>query len=122
EAARQLGCPQGTVGTRLARGRALLSRRLARHGLSVSGAAIATVIAQNAAAAGVPPLLLSSTIKAAGLFAAGQVAATGAIPARVAALTEGVVKAMLVSKIKTATAVALVALALAAGGTLAFLP
>src|SRR5205807_9958537 len=34
EAARQLGCPSGTIGTRLARGRNLLARRLARHGLT----------------------------------------------------------------------------------------
>src|SRR5438128_6879437 len=31
EAARQLGCPLGTIGTRLARGRSLLARRLAQH-------------------------------------------------------------------------------------------
>src|SRR5262249_33813498 len=36
EAARQLGWPQGTVATRLTRGRALLARRLARSGLSLS--------------------------------------------------------------------------------------
>jgi RNA polymerase sigma factor (sigma-70 family) len=59
EAARQLGCPQGTVGTRLARGRILLSRRLARHRLALSGGLTAMVIAQNVAAAGVPPLLMN---------------------------------------------------------------
>jgi WD40 repeat protein len=47
----------------------------------------------------VPP----STIKAASLFAAGRAAATGVISAKVAALTEGVVKAMLISKLKIAT-------------------
>src|SRR5262249_39553350 len=31
EAAQQLGCPPGTIGSRLARGRRLLSRRLARR-------------------------------------------------------------------------------------------
>ena len=105
EAARQLGCPQGTVGTRLARGRSLLARRLARHGLALSGGVIATVIAQNATAAGVPPLLMSSTIKAATLIAAGQAAATGLVSANVAALTEGVLKAMFLTKLKIATVV-----------------
>src|SRR5262249_29947177 len=37
EAARQLGCPEGTVSSRLARGRALLARRLRRHGAALSG-------------------------------------------------------------------------------------
>ncbi len=108
EAARQLDCPQGTVGTRLARGRILLSRRLARHGLPLSGGVIATVIAQNAAAAGVPPLLINSTVKAATLIAAGQATATGMISAKVAALTEGVLKTMLLTKLKIATGVLLV--------------
>jgi RNA polymerase sigma factor (sigma-70 family) len=104
EAARQLGCPQGTVGTRLARGRRLLARRLARQGLALSGGVIATVIAQQAAA-GVPPVLMSSTVKAATLIAAGQAAATGVISAKVATLTEGVLKAMFLTKLKIATGV-----------------
>jgi uncharacterized protein (TIGR03067 family) len=59
--------------------------------------------------------LVSSAVKAAGLFAAGQTAATGAISVKVAALTEGVLKAMFITKLKMATAV-LVAVALVAGG------
>lgn len=113
EAAQQLGCPQGTVGTRLARGRILLSRRLARHGLTLSGGLIATVLAQNTATAGVPSLLMSSTIKAAPLIAAGQATAGGVISAKVAALTEGVIMNMFLSKIKglmAALAIALVGL------------
>ena len=42
DAARHLGCPQGTVASRLARGRDLLARRLARRGLSVAGVSAAT--------------------------------------------------------------------------------
>jgi uncharacterized protein (TIGR03067 family) len=94
EAARQLGCPQGTVGTRLARGRILLSRRLARHGLTLPAGLLATALAHNAAAAGLPPLL-----------AAGEATAPGTISAKVAALTEGMLKAMLMTKLKIATAI-----------------
>jgi RNA polymerase sigma factor (sigma-70 family) len=107
EAARQLGVPEGTLAARLARGRVMLAKRLARHGLAVAGGSLATLLAQNAAAAGVPASMVSSTIKAASLLAAGQAAATAVASAKVAALTEGVLKAMLLTKIKTATALAL---------------
>jgi RNA polymerase sigma factor (sigma-70 family) len=114
EAARQLSLPEGTVASRLARGRAMLAKRLARHGLSVSGGALAAVLSQKASA-GVPASVVSSTIKAASLVAAGQ-AGVGIISAKAAALTEGVLKTMFLTKLKIATAVLLVAAALAGSG------
>jgi RNA polymerase sigma factor (sigma-70 family) len=111
EAARQLGCPEGTLAARLTRGRAMLAKRLARPGLAVAGEALAMVLSQGASA-GVPASVLSSTIKVANLFAAGQAAATGAVSVKVAALTEGVLRTMLLSKLKIATTVLLTAAAL----------
>ncbi|MGH7170647.1 MAG: RNA polymerase sigma factor, partial [Gemmataceae bacterium] len=111
EAARQLGCPEGTLAARLARGRAMLAKRLARHGLAATGGVLETVLSQSAPAC-VPASVVSSTIKAASLFAAGQAAATGAISVTVAALTEGVLKTMLLTKLKIVTAVLLTAVAL----------
>jgi RNA polymerase sigma factor (sigma-70 family) len=114
EVAQQLGLPEGTVGSRLARARTMLAKRLARHGLPLLGGTMATVLSQNVASAGVPSWVMSSTIKAASLFAAGQ-AAAGVISVRVAALTEGVLKTMLLTKLKIVTVVVLM-IALLTGG------
>jgi RNA polymerase sigma factor (sigma-70 family) len=106
-AARQLGLPEGTLAGRLTRGRALLAKRLAQRGVALSGGALAVALSQEAARACVPAAVMVSTIRAATLVAAGQ-AAAGVISARAAALTEGVLKAMLLTKLKTGTAVLLV--------------
>src|SRR6516225_5251091 len=45
DAARQLGVPEGTLAARVARGRVMLAKRLARHGLTVSGGALGTMLA-----------------------------------------------------------------------------
>jgi RNA polymerase sigma factor (sigma-70 family) len=103
EAAQQLAWPQGTLAGRLARGRKLLAKRLANRGVVLSAGSQAAVVSQNAASAGVPTALMSSTVKAATLIAAGQATVAGVVPAKVALLTEGVLKAMLLSKLKTAT-------------------
>jgi hypothetical protein len=93
----------------------MLAKRLAQRGVALSAGALAAVLSQNVASACVPTAVVSATIKAASLFAAGPAAATGLISVKVAALTEGVLKAMLVSKLKTATVVLLV-LCLVGGG------
>ena len=103
-AARELGCPQGTLRSRLVRGRAMLERRLMRKGVTLGAGAVAAALAQNVASAIMPLPLLASTIKAASLIAAGQ-AVSGAVGANVATLTEGVLKAMLMTKLKVAIAV-----------------
>jgi RNA polymerase sigma factor (sigma-70 family) len=107
EAARQLGCPEGTLAARLARSRALLAKRLAQHGLTISGSAVAVALAENASSACVPAAVASSTVTAVSLLAAGQAAAAGAIPLKVAVLTEGVLKTMLLTKLKAGTGLCL---------------
>ncbi len=54
---------------------------------------------------GVPTSVVPSTISAASLLVAGPAATTGAISVKVAALTEGVMKTVFLTKLKIATAV-----------------
>ena len=103
EAARQLGIPEGSVASRLARARALLAKRLTQRGVVLSGGSVVAVLPVAAASASAPPALVASTIKAASLLTASEAAAMGGISAQVAALTEGVVRAMFLAKLKTVT-------------------
>jgi RNA polymerase sigma factor (sigma-70 family) len=118
EAALHLHLPEGTVATRLATARSMLAKRLARYGQAVSVGVLATVLTQERASASVPTRVASSTIKAAGLFAAGKAAVPGVLSAKAVALAEGVLKTMLLTKLKIATAV-LVTLLILGGGAAA---
>ncbi|HEV3121230.1 MAG TPA: sigma-70 family RNA polymerase sigma factor [Isosphaeraceae bacterium] len=103
EASLRLGCPVGTVKSRLATARARLRRRLERRGLAPgAGLFLAILLEEAKADLGPPRMLVEMTAAAAMRVVAGQTAAAGAISAPVAALTEGVLKAMLMSKIKAA--------------------
>ena len=108
EVARQFGCPEGTVASRLSRAREMLAKRLTGRGVALSAGALTAAFLQSSASA-VPASVLTSTIKAASLC--GQ----AVIPVKVATLAEGVLKAMLVSKLKAAVAVVLVLGFLAVG-------
>jgi hypothetical protein len=100
EAARMLGIPEGTLSSRLAQAKKLLARKLSRYGTM----SLAALLSASAASACLTPALRSSTLKT--VFSAGS------ISAKVLALTEGVMKAMLLSKLKmTMCAAALMVLA-----------
>lgn len=92
EAAQRLACPEGTVAGRLARARSRLAAQLAGRGLApavVGGAA-------SSLAAAVPSELI------------GPVLDVAAISPRVLALTEGVLKAMFVQKLRATLGVLVV--------------
>jgi RNA polymerase sigma factor (sigma-70 family) len=116
EAARQLGWSEGTLSGRLSRARALLAKRLTRRGLVLSAGSLAAALSRETASAGVPYSLVISTVRAGSLFASGQAVVAGAISLKVAALTEGVLNAMWVTKLKIATAILVTVCAVGGGG------
>ena len=90
--AESLGIPEGTLSSRLTTARRMLADRLARRG--VAPAVVAGVAAGSpASACEVPPALLASAARI-GSYAAGTV------PAHVAALADGAIRAMTMSKLK----------------------
>ena len=91
-AARQLMIPEGTLSSRLRTGRKMLGKRLARHGWTLSAAAVADLLAQTAWP-GVPVAVISGTTKAACVFA-NREASASAVSTNVTTLTEGVLKTM----------------------------
>jgi cobalt-zinc-cadmium efflux system membrane fusion protein len=110
EAARQLGCARGTICSRLAWARQRLRGRLARRGLALSAAGLASACPS-------PARLVGATVKAAVLFASRQ-AAGGALPGPAAALAEGVLRAMALTRLKVVAGVLLVLATLGLGAGL----
>jgi RNA polymerase sigma factor (sigma-70 family) len=105
EAAQQLGVNTDVVRGRLARGRERLRARLLKRGVALSAGLLGSVA--NSVTAGVPPEhLVRATL---------QAAATGNIPAAVAALVHGATPSMTLGKFKLLAAAAL-AVALISGG------
>lgn len=102
--ARELKIPDGTLSNRLTAARRMLARGLSRHGVAFSGGAVAMMLSQKAASAGVPASLMEGTVKAGTLMLGGKIVGT-IVSAKVVALTEGVVKAMFLTKLKTLIAV-----------------
>jgi RNA polymerase sigma factor (sigma-70 family) len=102
EAAQHLGCSRGTVATWLARARERLRGRLTRRGLALSAGTFAAVLSGRPASAVVPPALVAATAGAAVLSASGTLPVAGLVSPHVVPLTKGVLRAMLLTKLKFA--------------------
>jgi RNA polymerase sigma factor (sigma-70 family) len=109
EAGRLLGCPKGTVATRLARARNILCQRLTRRGLTLSTGLLATTLTEKAVAVSPSVRLVRSALVYASIKGAGA----GSASVKVLALSEGVMRMFWFNKMKM---VASVTLAVIVGG------
>jgi RNA polymerase sigma factor (sigma-70 family) len=111
EAARELGCKEGTVSSRVTRARQVLQRALTRRGIELASL-LGTFAVGEGAARAVSPSLIKETVRFGLLVANGEPAA-GAIPPHLTALAKGAVGVTSVTKTKLLAAVLLAALTLA---------
>jgi RNA polymerase sigma factor (sigma-70 family) len=112
EAARELGCPRGTVDSRLAWARERLRRRLLRRGVCLSVTALLGSLT-TAPASAAPPALVHYTAHLAFLFTTRGAALGTAAPIQ---LARGALRAMFFAKMKSAIIV-FTTLAMLAGGS-----
>src|SRR5262245_17755655 len=106
DAARQLRLPEGTLSSRLARGRQLLRQRLTRRGVAISAAGLLGLFADHAIAA------VPTCLNDAALFSSRSLLAGATIAAGVKSLMEGVLTEMLLTKLKTTATVAVILISL----------
>lgn len=109
EAARRLGCPVGTVESRLSRGRQRLRDRLVRRGLAPAAAALWAATAREGSAA-MPAGLIEQSARS---LTSSPAACT--LPVAVAALAEGVIHMMWLARLRMLAAVAAVLIIATAG-------
>jgi RNA polymerase sigma factor (sigma-70 family) len=117
EAAQELGWCKSTFRRRLEQGRQLLRDRLARRGVTLSAALFAPLLAEQAAATGLPGTLVGATVKVGVRFASGQ-AVLEEVSAMAKTLTEGLLQTMLLTKLKIALAFCVTVSAITIGGGL----
>jgi RNA polymerase sigma factor (sigma-70 family) len=119
EAAAEIGIPIGTVLSRLNWARQRLRQRLTRRGLTLSAALLAVVLTEKLVPAALPAVLVQTTFQAGLAFATGQTAG-GAVSAKVLTLTQEVLRAMRLAKLKMMVVLVAVMLTSLGAGALAY--
>ena len=115
EASRRLGCPQGTILSRLSRARERLRDRLTGRGLAVPAGLLAADLASDAARAAAVPAALSHSVIQSALWLAAGGSVANVVPVSVAGLTRGVLRTMILTKLGIAAAALTAVAALTAG-------
>ncbi len=115
--AERLGCPRGTVLSRLARARERLRQRLDHRGVSLE-ALMPAVSASGRLFTdlSVPSSLVHQTVRAASCLALAGTAIESVVPATVVSLSSGVVRSLMFAKVRLASVLAIVGMASAAIG------
>jgi RNA polymerase sigma factor (sigma-70 family) len=104
EAAAELGCPKGTVDSRLSEARRRLRGRLVRRGLTPAAGLALEWVLGPAADAAESAAVVRPVARAAVAFVTNQPTAAGAVPASAAALAHEVLHAMYLSNLTWAAA------------------
>lgn len=111
EVAKRLNVPPATLATRLASARRTLAQRLTRRGVTLSGGALAGLLGAHASALAVPPGLAAGVVRAVEVGApVGSLVSANALH-----LSEGVLRMMMLAKLKAVAVLAVTALALTTG-------
>jgi RNA polymerase sigma factor (sigma-70 family) len=101
EAARRIGCPVGTVRVRLSRARDTLRDRLTRRGFAPTAlAALDRLTEGPGVAVSLSPAWSEATVKASVAFGAGRAVVAGVVSVSALTLSQGVMRAMLISHLK----------------------
>jgi RNA polymerase sigma factor (sigma-70 family) len=111
-AALEIGCPRGTVSTRLTKARKLLRANLARRGITLSATGLASVVSREASSASLPMTLVHSALRYARV---GGTANGTEIPQAVAVLADGAFRSGLNGRLWVSALLVLIAAAGAAG-------
>jgi RNA polymerase sigma factor (sigma-70 family) len=117
-AARHLGCPVGTLKSRLSRARDRLRERLTRRGLASPTELPRAGISLEEAWAAVPPALVAATTKAAMAIAPGEELVVGTASASVAWLVEAEFRGMTMTKTLAVTSVVILGISVSGAGVL----
>ncbi len=115
EASQLLGCPPGTISSRLTRARERLRFRLTRRGFAPAAILLMGLNSEGLIAAA-PNALIDSTLRAAPTFLAGW--SNSVLPSRSASIAEGVMRVMILNKLRFVPLLFVVGL-LAAGAVIA---
>jgi RNA polymerase sigma factor (sigma-70 family) len=104
ETAAELGCPRGTVATRVAWARERLRARLSQRGVALTAGALTVLLSQRTASAGVEASLVAATVQAGMQWSEGAALAGSA--ARAGTLAQVVLAQMQAARLKLAAVLA----------------